>query len=276
MQFGSDGSSADTPLDQRHKVSQIPKQTSGQIFTGPFPASVEDLSSDKGNLKLLQQRQKNSPVSSEQLHGLSTTSSRFSKDDFAQSHPTARITPRCQISGPGSESHFSVNIASKSVIDTARVKDDKSSLPADIAITKMPSNKETESSQTSQEKTGSIGISENSDGTSAKAPFDICQERTGSVVKLKPSLLVKNREKRKETSRAVEGIKITILRSGMILLKNYISCTDQVVLHAILLFKSYDSFVRGVEILRLHLIFLSLIYIRIYDRYESLSLFENS
>ncbi|KAM7480642.1 hypothetical protein LguiA_028855 [Lonicera macranthoides] len=224
--FGSDDSSADTPLDQRQKVSQIPRQTSGQIFNGHFPADVEDLSSDIGNPKprLLQ----NSPVSSGQLDGLSTPGFRFNKDDFAQSHPAARITRRWQISGPGSESHSSVNVASKSVIDTAHVKNDESSLPADIAITKLPSSKETGSSQTSQEKPVSIGISENYDGTSTKAPFDICQKQTGSVVKLKPSLLVKNREKKKETSRAVEGIKITILRSGMILLKNYISCADQV------------------------------------------------
>ncbi|CAH1442155.1 unnamed protein product [Lactuca virosa] len=59
--------------------------------------------------------------------------------------------------------------------------------------------------------------------------FDICPKKvkTGAV-KLKPSLLSTNKEKRNQSKREAEGPKINILRSGMVLLKGYISFDDQV------------------------------------------------
>ncbi|KAK8674654.1 hypothetical protein V6N13_032762 [Hibiscus sabdariffa] len=45
---------------------------------------------------------------------------------------------------------------------------------------------------------------------------------------LKPSLLVKNREKRNEIKRSTEGQIGNVLRPGMVLLKKYLSITDQV------------------------------------------------
>lgn len=58
------------------------------------------------------------------------------------------------------------------------------------------------------------------------AAFDICLPRSGAG--LKPSLLVQNRRKRDEAKRSMEGKSIIELRSGMILLKKYLSFDDQV------------------------------------------------
>ncbi|EOY27333.1 2-oxoglutarate-dependent dioxygenase family protein, putative isoform 1 [Theobroma cacao] len=59
-------------------------------------------------------------------------------------------------------------------------------------------------------------------------PFDICLSKAGTPVMLKPSLLVKNREKRNEIKRSMEGQNGIVLRSGMVLLKKYLSLSDQV------------------------------------------------
>lgn len=58
--------------------------------------------------------------------------------------------------------------------------------------------------------------------------FDICFAKSGTTVILKPSLLEKNREKKKEMQRANEGRRGEILGPGLILLKNYLSITEQV------------------------------------------------
>lgn len=58
--------------------------------------------------------------------------------------------------------------------------------------------------------------------------FDICAPKESGTVVLKPSLLVKNREKRNEIKRNMETVNGTVLRPGMILLKGYISLSDQV------------------------------------------------
>ncbi|XVE88583.1 hypothetical protein DITRI_Ditri19aG0081100 [Diplodiscus trichospermus] len=59
-------------------------------------------------------------------------------------------------------------------------------------------------------------------------PFDICVTQIGTPVMLKPSLLVKNREKRNEIKRSTEGQKGNVLRHGMVLLKKYLSLSEQV------------------------------------------------
>lgn len=58
--------------------------------------------------------------------------------------------------------------------------------------------------------------------------FDICVPQVGTPVMLKPSLLVKNREKRNEEKRSLEEHNWRILRPGMVLLKSYLSISDQV------------------------------------------------
>ncbi|KAF9685332.1 hypothetical protein SADUNF_Sadunf03G0043500 [Salix dunnii] len=57
--------------------------------------------------------------------------------------------------------------------------------------------------------------------------FDICLPKTGTI-KLKPSLLAKNREKRNDAKRAADGMNGRILRPGMVLLKNYLSLPEQI------------------------------------------------
>lgn len=66
---------------------------------------------------------------------------------------------------------------------------------------------------------------ENSESSIPIEHFDICPPKSGSVVTLKASLLATNREKRNEMKRSVGGR--TILRSGMVLLKNYLSSREQ-------------------------------------------------
>ncbi|PON43568.1 Alkylated DNA repair protein AlkB [Parasponia andersonii] len=69
--------------------------------------------------------------------------------------------------------------------------------------------------------------SENTEASSAFAPFDICPTKAGSV-KLKPPLLAKNRERRNETKRVMEGPNGSVIRPGMVILKSHISLSDQV------------------------------------------------
>ncbi|KAL5583430.1 hypothetical protein UlMin_015872 [Ulmus minor] len=73
----------------------------------------------------------------------------------------------------------------------------------------------------------SDGKPENSEISTVHAPFDICPQNT-SAVKLKPSLLVTNRERRNEIKRKSDGQNGSILRPGMVLLRRYISLSDQV------------------------------------------------
>lgn len=68
-------------------------------------------------------------------------------------------------------------------------------------------------------------------------PFDICLPKIGTPVMLKPSLLVKNREKRNEIKRSAEGQIGNVLRPGMVLLKKYLSLADQVRLALYMLLK---------------------------------------
>ncbi|KAK4837143.1 hypothetical protein QYF36_003141 [Acer negundo] len=58
--------------------------------------------------------------------------------------------------------------------------------------------------------------------------LDLCPPKKGSPFTLKPSLLVKNRQKRNEVKRATEGQIASVLRPGMVLLKNFLSFSDQV------------------------------------------------
>ncbi|GFZ08149.1 2-oxoglutarate-dependent dioxygenase family protein [Actinidia rufa] len=67
-----------------------------------------------------------------------------------------------------------------------------------------------------------------SDSLAVRVSFDICPVKTGKVVMLKAPLLVQNRMKRNEAKRQIEGQNIKVLRSGMLLLKSYISLPDQI------------------------------------------------
>ncbi|XVF27111.1 hypothetical protein REPUB_Repub14bG0078500 [Reevesia pubescens] len=89
-----------------------------------------------------------------------------------------------------------------------------------------------EPSEPSQERSpqNSAGVSDlrQAECQAVIEPFDICLKKTGTAVTLKPSLLAKNREKRNEIKRSMEGQNGIVLRSGMVLLKKYLSLSDQV------------------------------------------------
>ncbi|XP_031272511.1 uncharacterized protein LOC116130987 isoform X2 [Pistacia vera] len=59
-------------------------------------------------------------------------------------------------------------------------------------------------------------------------PLDICPPKTGSCISLKPSLLETNKLKRNQVKLAMERQSGNVLRPGMVLLKNYLSISDQV------------------------------------------------
>lgn len=62
-------------------------------------------------------------------------------------------------------------------------------------------------------------------------PFDICGRETVEPVTLEKSLLELNREKIKEIECSKNPPQHAYLRSGMILLKNYVSHHDQVCIY---------------------------------------------
>ncbi|KAL2932994.1 Alpha-ketoglutarate-dependent dioxygenase AlkB [Bienertia sinuspersici] len=64
-------------------------------------------------------------------------------------------------------------------------------------------------------------------GCSKSQAFDICPPKTDSVITLKPSLLATNREKRNELKKSIDEPKGIILRPGMVLLKSYLSSSEQ-------------------------------------------------
>uniref|UniRef100_A0A1J3DNT1 DNA N(6)-methyladenine demethylase n=1 Tax=Noccaea caerulescens TaxID=107243 RepID=A0A1J3DNT1_NOCCA len=68
------------------------------------------------------------------------------------------------------------------------------------------------------------GDAENASNESETRPFDLFLET--KVFKLKPSILALSKDKRKET----KGYAGSVIRPGMVLLKNYLSITDQVMI----------------------------------------------
>ncbi|KAK9058860.1 hypothetical protein SSX86_023704 [Deinandra increscens subsp. villosa] len=58
--------------------------------------------------------------------------------------------------------------------------------------------------------------------------FDICPKKVCSAIKLKTPLHVKNKERRNQMKQATSGDNMKILRSGMVLMKGYISSNDQI------------------------------------------------
>ncbi|XP_043723458.1 alpha-ketoglutarate-dependent dioxygenase AlkB-like [Telopea speciosissima] len=73
---------------------------------------------------------------------------------------------------------------------------------------------------------------EHSEHLPMHVPFDICQSKSksksGSALSLKPSLFAKNKEKRKEQECFKSSEKHILLRKGMVLLRKYISLSNQI------------------------------------------------
>lgn len=58
--------------------------------------------------------------------------------------------------------------------------------------------------------------------------FDLCPTKSEKMIMLKPPLLVPNREKWNEIKSSLKEQNGIVLRAGMVLLKSYISFSDQV------------------------------------------------
>ncbi|GMN75273.1 hypothetical protein TIFTF001_056674, partial [Ficus carica] len=86
--------------------------------------------------------------------------------------------------------------------------------------------KHSDEDETGCKTTASDRKSGNSESSAVSVPFDICPPKTGGV-KLKPPLFVKNRESWNETKQTIEGLDRRSLRPGMVILKSYISPSDQ-------------------------------------------------
>ncbi|KAL6137391.1 hypothetical protein ACLB2K_062683 [Fragaria x ananassa] len=68
-----------------------------------------------------------------------------------------------------------------------------------------------------------------SENKAVDPPFDLCPTKAGGAVKLKTSLLVRNRERRNEIKCSMEQPS-EILQSGLVLLRSYISPSDQIMI----------------------------------------------
>ncbi|XP_057770799.1 uncharacterized protein LOC130990591 isoform X2 [Salvia miltiorrhiza] len=89
---------------------------------------------------------------------------------------------------------------------------------------------------TSPEGTSGETKHDSPDSKHDKFSFDICEERSSNLVKLKTPLLLKNRAKRIEERRMQED-NIKDYRPGMILLKGYLSLEEQVTYYAYRIFE---------------------------------------
>ncbi|KAL6285343.1 hypothetical protein ACE6H2_009733 [Prunus campanulata] len=63
---------------------------------------------------------------------------------------------------------------------------------------------------------------------SEHSAFDLCPTKAGSCVTLNAPLHVQNRERRNEIKRSMEKQNGSVLQSGMVLLKGYLSLSDQI------------------------------------------------
>ncbi|KAJ0075683.1 hypothetical protein Patl1_33775 [Pistacia atlantica] len=89
-----------------------------------------------------------------------------------------------------------------------------------------------------------IGGSGHSVQQAVVCPLDICPPKTGSCISLKPSLLETNKLKRNQVKLAMERQSGNVLRPGMVLLKNYLSISDQVLLYSLFFFSLSSDMVK--------------------------------
>ncbi|GAV61413.1 2OG-FeII_Oxy_2 domain-containing protein [Cephalotus follicularis] len=119
----------------------------------------------------------------------------------------------------GSEDSAVLCVDSFREVNNTSVKD-ASGFTSEYGISDQPSEKVIEKKE---------GIKDSGQPENVKVtePFDICLPKSGNLITLKPSLLAMNREKRREITSNLEEEKGIILRPGMVLLRNYLSMSDQ-------------------------------------------------
>ncbi|KAI3696677.1 hypothetical protein L6452_29142 [Arctium lappa] len=177
---------------------------------------VKDLASDMENLKPMctdnDPKHMGSVLTSDYSSKESLTLS--SQSDPSHTHPIRAKPHFCASKGPtgrGSET-YATPIKPSSVI----------CFPMEDGIPE----KEKQIGDKSEDKMDSSRRPEDGDRASPITRFDICPK--SSVGKLKTPLHVINREKRNQLKRSEEGQNIKVLRPGMVLMKGYISCDEQI------------------------------------------------
>ncbi|XP_059641965.1 uncharacterized protein LOC132283937 [Cornus florida] len=251
----ADGSPSDAPPGCKDALSSIGTQTSGQMSISnnskqfdyasipDYPCQQDyplpEIEQDMGMLGLVQNTPEKVNYSSRQMEDISASDSAFKKEfsslsaqsDPKNKHLNLQRSQKAQTSDVGAGSCSSLSFDCSPSVNSYCTQDELSPL-AESGVKDRPSNKGPQCGQTSHAKTAGHGSSESSSEDSKafldKVLFDICQVRTGNVVTLKSSLFVKNREKRNVVKRSLEGENIIVLRSGMVLLKSYLSHSDQV------------------------------------------------
>lgn len=109
---------------------------------------------------------------------------------------------------------------------TQKVKVLSQIMESGVEDSKSP--QEVESGKSNSDGTESKGGFEHSDVQIKGFSFDICEKRDKNVFKLNTPLHIKNKAARNEMKQRMQGDNIKVLRPGMVLLKGYISMTDQV------------------------------------------------
>lgn len=101
---------------------------------------------------------------------------------------------------------------------------------------------ETSLASKSEASSGALPVNSSVNTTGHRNPelsehsaFDLCPTKAGGCVTLKVPLLVQNRERRNEMKRSMEKQNGSVLQPGMVLLKGYLSPSEQVLLCALLL-----------------------------------------
>lgn len=201
------GSSISKPYDCR-STSKSPCQENPS-----FSGTKDEVSSDLGKLKLTESSQDAVTPKMEQQYCMSisvTSSASAFEKGFRDKDLSVWRTLKGKIPDAEVESVSSLRVDRSPACDTAHLGNEQS-----------PHMEAVDSRR-----------SDIPDSLAVRVPYDICPARAEKLVKLKPPLHTQNRAKRNEAKRSMEGTCINVLRSGMILLKSYISIDNQVLLCA--------------------------------------------
>ncbi|XP_057976227.1 uncharacterized protein LOC131163625 [Malania oleifera] len=248
--FGADGSTADVPLGSNDDLPKVKRQTAWQKSAGgnlrqyeckptldylyepdqPSPG-IDNLCSHTGKLSLGQNLPQAVDRPSQQPDCLPASDSAFGKELCSSSappgltdrHGTEGRTYRGQNSEKGKQLDLS-----PPMVNTAYQSEGSSILAKSHSKDMATPDQGPGYGNAFLENEDGHGSLEHSESSSAVAPFDICPATSGSHIVLKASLFSKNRERRNENKRSMEGLNGSTLRAGMVLLKSYFSCSDQV------------------------------------------------
>nr|XP_043610551.1 alpha-ketoglutarate-dependent dioxygenase AlkB-like [Erigeron canadensis] len=154
----------------------------------------------------------------------SSSSSSAAAAKFKQTTANWKPRPKIVIDGPLDSASSSQKDNNASLVEEPLVESEALGVKDLKTTVKSLDDNNDCISKTGKQVSDKSSMDDGEDGSSRK-PFDICHKKVHSGVKLKKSLLAINKEKRNQKNR---GKSIDLLRSGMVLLKNYISIEDQI------------------------------------------------